>query len=102
MADGAKIEAEGSKLESTLARLKNIEAMLTILVRQVVREWHMTQQVAQMVGKAEFTVREWCRQGRIRAVKKRSGRGAHASWAVAHEAVLQYQREGLLPVQRSG
>ena len=79
-------------------RLEKIETMLIALVeRQQVREWYSTDQVAQIVGKSEFTVREWARLGRIRAEKHRSGRGAHASWAISHAEVQRVQREGLLP-----
>jgi transposase len=82
-------------------RLKNIEAMLAVLVeRQIVREWYTTEQVAQMVGKAEFTVREWCRHGRLKAEKRMSGRGAYPAWIVSHDELLRYQREGLLPCRR--
>lgn len=82
-------------------RLKNIEAMLTVLVeRQLVREWYTTEQVAQLVGKAEFTVREWCRHGRLKAEKRMSGRGAYPAWIVSHDELLRYQREGLLPCRR--
>ena len=82
-------------------RLKNIEAMLATLVeRQVVREWYTTEQVAQLVGKAEFTVREWCRHGRLKAEKRMSGRGAYPAWIVSHNELLRYQREGLLPCRR--
>ena len=46
-------------------RLDKIEAMLAVLVeRQQVREWYSTDEFARVVGKAEFTVREWCRLGR--------------------------------------
>ena len=45
-------------------RLEKIESMLTVLVeRQQVREWYTTQEFAQAVGKAEFTIREYCRLG---------------------------------------
>jgi len=79
-------------------RLDRIEAMLALLVdRQHAREWYSVEQFARAVGRAEFTVREWCRQGRIHASKKESGRGSHAAWAIAHGELLRYQREGLLP-----
>jgi predicted site-specific integrase-resolvase len=83
-------------------RLDRIESMLAVLVeRQTVREWYTTEQVARLVGKAEFTVREWCRHGRLRAEKRASGRGAYPAWVISHAELLRYQREGLLPVQRS-
>ena len=80
-------------------RLDRIEAMLAVLVeRQTVREWYTTEQVAQLVGKSEFTVREWCRLGRIHAEKRRTGRGAHPAWIISHEELQRFQREGLLPL----
>ena len=82
-------------------RLARIEGMLAVLVeRQTVREWYTTEQVARLVGKAEFTCREWCRRGRLRAEKRVSGRGAYPAWVISHAELLRYQREGLLPAQR--
>jgi Helix-turn-helix domain len=78
-------------------RLEKIEAMLTVLVeRQQTREWYSVEEFARIVGRSEFTCREWCRHGRIQAEKKESGRGAHASWVISHAELLRYQREGLL------
>ena len=48
-------------------RLEKIESLLVALVeRQQVREWYTTAEFAQAVGKAEFTIREYCRLGRLR------------------------------------
>jgi hypothetical protein len=78
-------------------RLQKIEAMLVVLVeRQQVREWYTTHEFSKAVGRAEFTIREYCRLGRLRAEKRHSGRGAHASWAISNDELLRYQREGLL------
>jgi hypothetical protein len=83
-------------------KLDRIEALLLVLVeRQQVREWYSVEEFARIVGRAEFTCREWCRHGRIKAEKKESGRGAYASWAISHAELLRFQRDGLLPVQRS-
>jgi hypothetical protein len=82
-------------------RLEKIEALLGVLVeRQQVREWYSVEEFARIVGRAEFTCREWCRHGRIKAEKKDSGRGAYASWAISHAELLRFQREGLLPLRR--
>jgi hypothetical protein len=84
------------------ARLDRIEGMLTVLVeRQTIKDFYATDEFAVIVGKTEFTVREWCRLGRVRAEKRLSGRGAHASWVVSHQELLRYQREGLLPIARA-
>ena len=82
-------------LELLLRRLDRIERL--ILDQKTVREWYSTEEFAERVGKAEFTVREWCRHGRIFAEKRRSGRGAFCAWAIAHVEFLRYQREGLIP-----
>jgi hypothetical protein len=82
-------------------RLDKIECMLTVLVdRQQVREWYTTQEFAQAVGKAEFTIREYCRLGRLRAQKRKSGRGAYPQWVLSHDELDRYRRNGLLPVRR--
>jgi hypothetical protein len=84
-----------------LDRLAQIEAGLaSLLSKQSIRDWYSTDEFARTVGKAEFTVREWCRLGRIKASKRLSGRGAHSAWAISHDELLRYQREGLLPVPK--
>ncbi len=82
-------------------RLTRIEAMLVLLVQsQQVREWYSVEEFARLVGRSEFTCRQWCRLGRIKARKKVSGRGAHAAWAIAHSELERFRREGLLPVKQ--
>src|SRR5262245_8294411 len=81
-----------------LERLERIESALSsLLQKQTVRDWYATEEAAKLLGKAEFTVREWCRLGRIRAEKRLSGRGAFPAWVISHTEMLRYQREGLLP-----
>jgi len=78
-------------------RLEKIESLLAVLVeRQTIKGWYTTEEFARIVGKAEFTVREWCRHGRVKAEKRNSGRGASLAWVISHEELLRYQREGLL------
>ena len=87
---------------SLLERLERIEAALALLVRErTAKEWYTTEEVARIVGKAEFTVREWCRNGRIMAEKRISGRGAFPAWVISHQELLRYQREGLLPARHN-
>jgi hypothetical protein len=79
-------------------RLEKIESMLAALVeRQQVREWYTTQEFARAVGKAEFTIREYCRLGRLRAEKRQSGKGAYLQWVLSHAELGRYRKHGLLP-----
>ena len=86
-------------MEPIEERLNRIESMLKQLVeRQAVKEFYTPDEFARLVGREAFTCREYCRLGRIRALKKASGRGKHASWVIPHDELLRFQREGLLPL----
>jgi hypothetical protein len=87
--------------EEILKKLERLEDMLAVLVeRQTVKDWYTTQEFARTVGKAEFTIREYCRLGRLRAAKRQSGRGAYPQWVLSHAELERYRRNGLLPTQR--
>jgi hypothetical protein len=91
------------QLQLVLDRLERIEATLALLAaKQTAKEWYAIDEVARILGKAEFTVREWCRLGRLHGEKRMSGRGAFPAWIVSHQELLRYQREGLLPLRRDG
>jgi hypothetical protein len=91
-----------AEISEVVERLDRIEATLAVLVeRQTMKDWYSTEEVAKILRKAEFTVREWCRLGRIHAEKKGSGRGKFQSWVISHAELLRFQREGLLPLQTS-
>lgn len=61
------------------------------------KESYSTVEVAELLGKRPFTVREWCRLGRIRAVKTHAGRGSEPEWRVTNDELVRIQNEGLLP-----
>jgi hypothetical protein len=89
-------------VQALLERLDKIESTLAMLAnQQAVKDWYSTDEFAKLVGKAEFTVREWCRRGRVRAEKRLSGRGGFPAWVISHEEFLRYQREGLLQLPGS-
>jgi hypothetical protein len=86
-----------------IRRLDRIESALAELLRQRTnKEWYSTAEVAETLGRAEYTVREWCRQGRIRARKKPCGRGKGGEWLVPHDELTRLKNEGLLPPGLSG
>jgi hypothetical protein len=90
------------EFQIVMERLTRMESILEkVLERQTVKDYYSTEEVGQLVGKAEFTVREWCRLGRIHAEKKGSGRGKFQSWVVSHQELLRFQKEGLLPSRLS-
>lgn len=79
-------------------RLNRIEEALRILLQQRIEQsFYSTADAAKILGKAEFTVREWCRHGRIRAEKRSCGRGNSKEWMISHEELERIQSEGLLP-----
>lgn len=79
-------------------RLDRIESALGELLRQRTgKEWYATAEVAAALGRAEYTVREWCRQGRSRAREKPCGRGKGGEWLVSHDELTRLKNEGLFP-----
>jgi hypothetical protein len=95
-------QPEGACMNTIEERLEKIESLLVVLVeRPQVREWYTTREFAQAVGKAEFTIREYCRLGRLEAEKRQSGRGAYTQWVISHEELDRYRRNGLLPARKA-
>jgi hypothetical protein len=86
-----------TSLEEVSQRLGALESKIDLLVQQkTIKEWYTTAEVAAILDKAEFTVREWCRLKRIRAKKQQGRRGPHQAWVVSHEELTRYRNEGLL------
>ncbi len=77
-------------------RMTKIEAVLIARSQNDSKEWYSVAETADALGKARFTVREWCRHGRINCQKRASGRGAHSEWMISREEIERYQNEGLL------
>jgi hypothetical protein len=97
-----------SRFENLLDRLESLESAVTAVedavsssratAPQEPRDYYSTQEFGDLVGRSEYTVREWCRLMRINAEKADSGRGDAKSWKI-HVAELQrYRDHGLLPM----
>jgi len=85
--------------EEIVDQLDRIERTLQQLItQQAIKEWYSTAEVAKILGKAEFTVREWRRLGRIWASKRDCGRGNSKEWIISHKELTRIQNEGLLPL----
>jgi len=86
--------------ENIAERLDRIETSLQQLATQrLIKEYYSTSEVAKLVKRSEFTVREWCRLGRIAAEKRACGRGRSQEWMIPHDELLRFQCEGLLPIE---
>src|SRR4051794_33899369 len=82
-------------------RLDRIEELLQLLVQQkTLKDWYTTAEAAEILGKAEWTFREYCRLHRVNAVKRECGRGNSKEWFVPHEELQRIRNEGLLPDPR--
>jgi hypothetical protein len=90
------------QLRAVANRLERLESQVEKLgLQSVAKEFYTTEEVACLLNKASFTVREWCRHGRINAIKRNSGRGAGGEWGISHEELTRIRNHGLLPVRRS-
>lgn len=86
---------------TTVERLERIEEALRVLVEQrTVKDWYTTSEAAEVLAKAEWTVREWCRLGRVNADKRPCGRGKSLEWIISHAEIERIRNEGLLPDPR--
>lgn len=90
-----RIEAILTKLEGSVRELRS-----SVGERSRIKQSYSTAEVAAILGKRPFTVREWCRLGRIRAEKAHSGRGSEPEWRISHDELERIQNEGLLPIPR--
>lgn len=84
-----------ASIESVLAE---IHAMLAN--RQPQKDWYTVRDLAELLERSEFTVREWCRLERVNASKRACGRGNSTEWIVSAEELKRIQNEGLLPVRK--
>ncbi len=67
-----------------------------MVVGSVVKEYYTTQEVARRLGKRPYTVREWCRLGRVHGEKSHSRRGLDDEWRISHAELVRIENEGLL------
>ena len=87
------------RIEKLAESIEKMEAPLASLVQQrAVKDWYTTTEAATLLSKAEFTVREWCRNRRVKAAKRECGRGRSREWVISHEELKRIQNEGLLPL----
>lgn len=90
---------DSEQIAQVLDRLERIELAIAQLTQQkMVKDWYTTADLAGILMKSEFTVREWCRLGRVNSQKRDCGRGGTQEWIVSHVELVRIQNFGLLPV----
>lgn len=84
----------------TETRLQAIEEKLDMLLKaQATREHYTVAEAAKVLGRSAYQIRDHCKNGRIRANRRNTGRGSHKEWVISHEELTRYRREGLLPLR---
>lgn len=87
-------------LESLKQQLDTMQGMLEALLQaKPTKEAYTSSEAARVLGKQPFTVREWCRLGRVNAVKRASGRGAASEWLISRVELERIANYGLLPLK---
>ncbi len=96
--DGRSLQRIFEVLGSVDMRLGNFEKLvagmgLAIVERQPEKEWYTTAELADLLGKSDFTVREkWCNQGRIECEKHPDS----GKWRIPAHEVHRLQNGGAL------
>lgn len=81
-----------------IKRLDEIVELLQGQVNDPARaKWYTTTEAGLRIKKSKFTVREYCRLGRLNARKRASGRGMYREWVISDDELSRYERDGLLP-----
>jgi hypothetical protein len=82
-----------------IERLERIEeALLRLLGKPQEKEWYTPAEAAGVLGRAAYTIREWARHRRIKASKRRCGRGNTKEWMISSDELHRIKNEGLLPL----
>jgi len=107
--NSASSKAAEIMLQGIESRLANMETAFQALAANVAksndhgpkaeRTHFSVKEVAKLKGLAPFTVREYCRHGRIKATKGESGRGSELIWLIPKEEAIRFINEGPLKLQ---
>ena len=97
---GANIDARLQRVEERLAVVESLLAEIRDLMvhQRTFKDWYSPVEIAEILGKKPYTVREWCRYQRIKARKRPTGRGDADEWEISHDELERIKNHGLLPI----
>lgn len=79
-----------------MAEVKQMQEKLDVLVNRQQKDYYSTDEFAKLKGLEPKTVRDNLSAGRLKGIKRRDGHGRSQRWAIPHEELQRYEREGLL------
>ena len=86
-----------SELQNAITLIEqNMQAAASSPEQITTREYYSVPEFAALVGRGEYTVREWCSLERVNAEKSEAGRGDAKSWKIPVEELKRYRDHGLL------
>ena len=80
-------------MTATLTELRDL-----LVGQRTIKDWYSPEEVAEILGKRPYTIREWCRYQRINARKRPTGRGDAKEWEISHDELDRIKSHGLLPL----
>ena len=67
---------------------------------ELIKDWYSPGEVAELLGRCAYTIRQWCRMARIEARHRLVGRGGKLEWEISAEELLRFSNHGLRPQVR--
>jgi hypothetical protein len=92
--DGQLLNEVKALFLDVLCRFDRMEKQFA---KSLEKESYTTQEAGERLSRSEYTVRQWCNKGQVRATKIR-GKGRRGEWRVPHDEYLRIQSEGPSPV----
>jgi hypothetical protein len=80
-------------LRAILERLTRLEKQVSV---STAKENYTVEEAAERLGRAKWTVRQWCNLGQARANRIR-GSGRKGEWRIAHDELGRLHNEGPSP-----